>query len=167
MDALTYKADVPTRAKDWVSEKKNAVNSLVSGATARVSDSTPDHEQVKQQAGRIKVAAERNPLGLAIGGAALGFIAGLLAPSTRVEDQRLGETADQMKGKAAEAGQEALDRGKQVAQEAAQSAAETARQHAREQSRELSSAVQEKAKEAVSNPSVGGEDSGSSGPAAS
>ena len=30
-DALAYKADVPTRTKDWVGEKKDAIVSTVSG----------------------------------------------------------------------------------------------------------------------------------------
>jgi len=86
-DALAYKADVPTRTKDWIGEKKDAVVSTVTGATSKVGDVTPDGQQVTQSMGRMKRVAERNPLGLAIGGAAVGFIAGLLAPSTRMEDE--------------------------------------------------------------------------------
>jgi len=59
----------------------------------------------------------------------LGFLVGLAAPSTRVEDERLGPVADQVKDKARETGQEALERGKQVAQEATQAAGQTAKEH--------------------------------------
>jgi gas vesicle protein len=163
VDALSYKADVPTRTKDWVGDKKDAVMekkdevmSRVTGTASRVSDATPDREAVKERAGRAKDLVERNPLGMAIGGVAVGFIAGLIAPSTRVEEERLGPAAEQVRSKAAEAGQEALDRGKQVAQSAAQSATETVREEGRQQGQEFTSSVQEKARETGSE-SQGGE----------
>ena len=86
---------------------------------------------------RLKRLAERNPVGLAIGGAAVGFIAGLLAPSTRMEDERIGPMADDVKATAAEAGREALDRGKDVVQEAGSAAIETAKERGREEGEEL------------------------------
>jgi hypothetical protein len=39
----------------------------------------------------VKDTAERNPFGLTVGAAAVGFVAGLLIPSTRVENERMGE----------------------------------------------------------------------------
>jgi gas vesicle protein len=146
-DALAYKADVPTRTKDWVGDKKDAIVSAVGGATATVSDATPDGAEVAQSVGRLKRLAERNPVGLAIGGAAVGFIAGLLAPSTRMEDERIGPMADDVKATAAEAGREALDRGKDVVQEAGSAAIETAKERGREEGEELSESLQEKARE--------------------
>ena len=121
-DALAYKADVPTRTKDWVGEKKDAVVSTVTGVSSKVGDVTPDGAEVSQGVNRMKRLAERNPLGLAIGGAAVGFLAGVLLPSTRVEDERIGPMADEVKATAAEAGREALDRGKDVVQEAGSAA---------------------------------------------
>ena len=146
-DALAYKADVPTRTKDWVGDKKDAIVSAVGGASATVGDATPDGAEVAQSVGRLKRLAERNPVGLAIGGAAVGFIAGLLAPSTRVEDERIGPMADEVKATAAEAGREALDRGKDVVQEAGSAAIETAKERGREEGEELSESLQEKARE--------------------
>ena len=92
----------------------------------------PTGGEAKQQAKRAVGLAKENPLGLAVGAVALGFLAGLVVPSTRVENERLGPVADQVKDKVNETGQEALDRGKQVAQEAASSAADTARRQGRE-----------------------------------
>ena len=88
--------------------------------------------------------AKENPLGLAIGATAVGFVAGLLIPSTRVEDERIGPMADQIKEQAKETGQEALERGKHVAQEAASQAAETAKETGREQAEGLRDSTQEK-----------------------
>ena len=148
-DALAYKADVPTRTKDWVGEKKDAIVSAVGGATATVGDATPDGADVAQSVSRVKRLAERNPIGLAIGGAAVGFIAGLLAPSTRIEDERIGPMADEVKATAADAGREALDRGKDVIQEAGATAIETAKERGREEGEELSESLREKARGAA------------------
>jgi hypothetical protein len=110
VDALGYKADVKTRAKE------------------RINRMTPDGRQVRQAAD----AAQENPLGLAIGGVAVGFLAGLLVPTSRVEDEKIGPMADQVKDQIKETGQEALDRGKEVAQQAAETAKEAGREHAQE-----------------------------------
>jgi hypothetical protein len=152
-DALAYKADVPTRTKEWIGEKKDTVVSTVTGATSKVSDATPDGQQVTQSVGRLKRLAERNPIGLVIGGAAVGFIAGVLTPATRIEDERIGQVADEVKATAAEVGREALDRGTDVVQEAGESAMETAKERASEQSDELAESLQDKARGLASSAS--------------
>jgi uncharacterized protein DUF3618 len=148
-EALAYKADVPTRTKEWIGDKKDALTSAVSGASAKVGEVTPDGAEVSQSMGRMKRLAERNPIGLAIGGAAVGFLAGLLAPSTRVEDEHIGPVADDVKETAAEAGREALHRGKDVVQEAGSAAIETAKERGREEGEELSESLRAKAREAT------------------
>jgi ElaB/YqjD/DUF883 family membrane-anchored ribosome-binding protein len=166
--AIGYKADVPSRAKEKLSEKvdsvkakvsdtatraKEAVTGTVSRAgdtmsdtASRVSDATPSGEQVRQSARRAAGLAQENPLGLAIGAVAVGFLAGLVVPSTRAEDERLGPVADQVKDKVKETGQEALERGKQVAREAASSTAEAAREHGQD----LAQSAKQNAQEAGS-----------------
>jgi hypothetical protein len=121
VDALGYKADVPGRAKEAVSGRVNSVKERISGAT-------PDSGDMKQGARRAKGIAQENPLGLAIGAVAVGFVGGLLIPSTRVEDEKIGPMADQMKDKARETGQEAMERGKEAARQAADTAKETVQQ---------------------------------------
>jgi ElaB/YqjD/DUF883 family membrane-anchored ribosome-binding protein len=132
VDALAYKADVKSRAKDSVNEKVDNLKAKVTGAKDSVSDATPSGGEVKHGAKRAAGIAQENPLGLAIGAAAIGFVAGMLVPSTRVEDEKIGPVSDQVKAKAAETGQQALDRGKQVASDVASSAAETAKESGRE-----------------------------------
>ncbi|MEA2600304.1 MAG: hypothetical protein QOF89_1296 [Acidobacteriota bacterium] len=58
---------------------------------------------------------EENPLLVGAATLALGVVAGLAIPSTDVEDEWMGETRDQLVDQAKELGQEALDKGKQVA----------------------------------------------------
>jgi len=119
VDALGYKADVKARTKD-----------RVVGVKDRVVGATPDTGDVKRQARRAKSVAEENPLGLAVGAVAVGFLAGMLIPSTRVEDEKMGSLSDDVIERAKETGQEALERGKQVAQDATETAKESGREHA-------------------------------------
>ena len=154
VDALGYKADVKTRAKENLQDKKESAKESIMGVkdkivgtgssvTDGVSDRTPDTEQVKHQARRAKSLAQENPLGLAIGSIAVGFIAGLLLPSTRVEDEKLGEASDNVIEKAKETGQEALEHGKQVAQDAAQSAQETVKESGQEHAQQVKESAQQ------------------------
>lgn len=97
--------------------------------------------RTKERARRVAGVAQENPLGLAVGAVAVGFLAGMLVPSSRMEDEKLGPMADQVKEQVKETGQEALERGKQVAQ----SAAGTAREEAQQQGQELSESAREHA----------------------
>ena len=128
---------------------KDSVSGTAGGATARVSDAAPDREQVKRQARQAKGLAQENPIGLALGAVAVGFVAGLLIPSTRVEDEKLGEVSDQVVEKAKQTGQEALEHGKQVAQETAQSAQETFKESAQQHGQEVKETAQENAQQAT------------------
>jgi gas vesicle protein len=107
IDALGYKADVKSRAKDRASDAVGTV---------------------KQGLG----IAQENPLGLAVGAVAAGFLVGLAVPSSDVEHEKLGPVADRVKEQAKETGQEALERGKDVAQSAAQTVSEEGRKHGEE-----------------------------------
>jgi gas vesicle protein len=102
---------------------------------------------VKDGAKRAAGTAQENPLGLAIGAAVIGFIGGMLIPSTRVEDEKIGPMADQVKDKVKETGQEAMERGKDVGQQAAESAKDTAQEAGREHADGLKDSAQEKAQE--------------------
>jgi len=135
-DALSYKTDVPARVGDYVDDKKQAVKDAVTGTASKA---VPSGESM----GRIKGTAERNPLGLALGAAGLGFVAGLLIPSSRVENERMGEMSDRVVDAAKETASDSVERGKQVAQEAA----ETAKESGEEQGQELISNLRERASE--------------------
>jgi hypothetical protein len=145
VDALSYKTDVSARVGDYVDEKKQAVKDKLTGArdtmTGTASRAVPSGERV----GRVKDTAERNPMGLAVGAAAVGFVAGLMIPATRVENERMGEMSDRLVEAAKETAGDAVERGKQVAQDAAQAAKESGR----EQGQELASNLQDRAQESA------------------
>ena len=145
VDALSYKTDVSARVGDYVDDKKQAVKDKFTGArdavTGTASKAVPSGESV----GRVKDLAERNPIGLAVGAAAVGFVVGLAMPSTRVENEHVGEMSDRLVEAAKETAGDAVERGKQVAQDAA----ETAREGGREQGQELVSNLQDRVQESA------------------
>jgi len=136
VDALSYKTDVGARVTDYVSEKKDAVTSKLSGAKDVATKPIPDRAQIR----RARYAAERNPLGLAVGAAGVGFAIGLLLPATRMESEKLGPAGD----KVGEVAREGWEHGKQVAQETAQGAMEAAKESTGRHGDELSSSLQER-----------------------
>jgi ElaB/YqjD/DUF883 family membrane-anchored ribosome-binding protein len=149
VEALGYKADVKGRAKDKVVGVKDRITGTVSEGrdriTGTVSERTPDAGEVKGQAKRAAGVAQENPLGLALGSVAVGFLAGMLVPTSRVEDEKIGPMAEQVREQVKQTGQEALQHGKDVAQQAASSAAETAREAGREHGEQLKQSAQERA----------------------
>ena len=81
--ALSYKADVPGRMKDSVSDKKDTVTGKLSSAKDAVMGSAGDAASGAQDGSkRVIGIAQENPLGLAIGAAAAGFVVGSLLPGT-------------------------------------------------------------------------------------
>jgi ElaB/YqjD/DUF883 family membrane-anchored ribosome-binding protein len=151
IDALGYKADVKSRIGDKVAGKRDALTGKVKGLASQGSEQAPNVEDVKRHAGRAAGIVQDNPLGLALGAAAVGVLVGMLLPSTSIEDEKLGKVADKVKARAAETGQEALSRGQQVAQDVVQSATETVQESGSQQVSELSETAQQKASDAVAD----------------
>jgi gas vesicle protein len=141
VDALGYKADVPSRAKDSISETVDSLKAKVTGVGSQISDGTPSTGELKHGTQQAMGVVQENPLGLAIGAAAVGFLAGMLIPKTKIEDEHIGQMADQVKEQAKQTGQQALEHGKQIAQETA----ETATQAAQEAVAEVKDKAQESA----------------------
>jgi gas vesicle protein len=184
VEAIGYKADVPSRTKEAVSDKVSGVTSGVTDKVQSVkesivgakdsavdalpgggggggsatggglsdkkdqvlgtlSDKTPSAGEVKAKARRGASVAQQNPLGLALGSLGLGFLAGMLIPETRKEHETLGPVADQVKEQVRSTGQEALERGKTIAQEVASTAQEHGQQIAQEVKETTQQAAQE------------------------
>lgn len=161
VEAIGYKTDVKGRVKESVADKKDALVGSISGGkdavvgkadslVARVGGVVPDGDQVKDGAAKVGLSKE-NPLGLALIGAAVGFIAGTLLPKSNVENEQLGEISDQVTDTMKDAGQEALERGKSVAQDAVQAATHTAQARGREEAEAMQESVADKAQEATAS----------------
>jgi hypothetical protein len=144
VDALSYKTDVGARVGDYVDDKKEAVKSKFADAKDTIAGPLPDRRAIKRSATHVRDTAESNPLGLALGGLAVGFLVGTLLPQTSVENEQMGAISDRLTDAAKETATEAVDRGKQVAQEAVGAAVDTAKESGREQGGELASTLQER-----------------------
>lgn len=131
-------AAVKSKVKDAASSAKDAVSDAadrVGETAAHLKDQTLDlGHQAQEKAGRLRSKAktqvrrartgfwqtmEANPLMMGAATLALGVVAGLAIPSTRREDELLGETRDHLLEQAKEKGKEALDMGRQVAEKVA------------------------------------------------
>lgn len=151
VEAIGYKTDVKSRVKDSIVEKKDAVVTGADSLVSRVTGTMPDREQVKGGARKVGVSRE-NPLGLAIAGAAAGFVVGTMLPSTAAEDERFGQISEQVGDKAREAGQEALDRTKGVASDAIDSARQSVEERSGDEAQQMASSLRDKAQEVGSSP---------------
>ncbi|MGZ6589305.1 MAG: DUF3618 domain-containing protein [Solirubrobacteraceae bacterium] len=141
VEALAYKADVPSRAKDTVTGRVDSLKAKVTGAT-------PDGDQVAGQAKRAVGVAQENPLGLALGAVALGFLGGLLLPSTRVENEKLGPAADHVKDQVKDVAQTAAEHGKEAVSDAASAAGAAAKDAGQQHAQEAKSDLRDQAQQA-------------------
>jgi ElaB/YqjD/DUF883 family membrane-anchored ribosome-binding protein len=149
IDALEYKADIKSRAKDRVTEMRESVAeradtvlSSLRGTAERVTgsmrggmnDTTTTMQQTTGQAtDRAKSGmyqgrrvAEDNPMLLAVGAVAAGFLLGMALPATRVENEKIGPKADEVKSQAMQKGTEMIERGADKAQETVERATDQA-----------------------------------------
>jgi len=122
--------------------------------------------QTRNQARRAQTGfwqmMEENPLAVGVATLTLGLLGGLALPSTRKEDELLGETRDRLVDRIEEVGREALDKGKQVAgtavdtlKEEAENAGLTASNLA-DKVREVGRHAKEAVKEEVKNQDLAG-----------
>jgi hypothetical protein len=119
---------------EGVTEK---VTSNVKNTVGNVAGKLPNGQDVRNAAQRgVGIAAE-NPLGLALGALAVGFLAGLAAPVTELEREKIGPLRDELLERAKTVGSDALEHGKQVLQETAQAALGAAQQAAQEHGQQV------------------------------
>jgi hypothetical protein len=143
VEALGYKADVPSRLRDNINDRIDTVkgtvreamstgkNALLGGKqnVSNALDSTGDHAASARQA--VSMAAE-NPLGLALGALALGFLGGLLLPISDIEREKVGPVREQIANRVQTAVAEAVEAGKSVLDDTIAAATESARQKGKE-----------------------------------
>ncbi|MDO9353765.1 MAG: DUF3618 domain-containing protein [Solirubrobacteraceae bacterium] len=129
------------------SDVKARATDVKDGAAARASEAKDTLAAGGQRAASV---AESNPLGLAIGAVALGFLGGLLIPATRVENEKIGPAADNLKEQVRDAGAEAVQHAQAVASDAVDAATEAvdrATSGAKEAAQDAAESVQQSGKE--------------------
>lgn len=88
VEALAYKADVPARTRDAVNDRIDTIKGAVSSAA--------------------NALPLQNPLGVAIGSIAVGFLIGLCLPVTDIERERVGPLGEAITDKAKAAAADAV-----------------------------------------------------------
>lgn len=101
-------------AKDAAAGGIGATVDAVGHAQEAVVSHLPDRDQMRAGAVQVATGVRANPVPVALGALALGAAVGLLLPSTRVEDERLGGAADELRERGAELGQAAVARGREA-----------------------------------------------------
>lgn len=123
--------DAASTAKDAVTGAAHTAADAVSDAKERLVDATgAARERARYQAYQARVGfwetMEESPLAMGAAALAIGVVAGLMIPSTRKEDEMMGETRDRLMDRAREVGEEALEKGKHVATAAVETLKEEA-----------------------------------------
>lgn len=146
VEAIGYKADVPSRVRDNVNERIESVKGTIGdaignardavvGSTKNASDSASESlnglqnrasDAVESSRRRASMALE-NPLGLALGGLAVGLLVGLIVPITDVERTKLGPIHDEVANRAQTAVDEAVEAGKTILADAASTVVQSAK----------------------------------------
>jgi len=125
-----------------VTGKLGDVTGGITDKLGGVTDKLPSTGDVTGAAKRGVGMALENPLGLAIGAAAVGFLAGLMMPVTDYERDTIGPIRDDLVDKAQQMGSDVLEHGKAVLQETAQAALSTAQQSAQTHGQQVAQSVQ-------------------------
>jgi hypothetical protein len=147
-DALAYRSNVPARTRERVRHRVGRVRSTlglgvsrvsagVSSGVSHVGDVAPSGEQLRGGAQQAVGIAQENPLGLAIGAVAVGFVAGLFVPETRIEEEHLAPIASEVREQLEHTGHEAVAHAQAVLQDAAAGAADAAQHSGQEHLEEL------------------------------
>ena len=151
VEAIGFKADVPARVRDDVNNRIESVKGTIAdavtgskkkarGTAKRVANRAANAVGDSQQAVGDAVVTTKNaagmalenPIGLALGALALGFLGGLLIPTTDIERQRIGPIRNEISNRAQTAVAEAVDAGKTIVSETIASVTDAAQQHGRE-----------------------------------
>jgi len=120
--------DTTGRVQDTTNDVRNTVQNTLSNTVGSVTDKLPGPDDVRYAARRCAGIVQENPLGLALGALAVGFLAGLAAPITDIEREKVGPLRDDLVERAKSVTSDALEHGKQVLQETAQEALDAAQQ---------------------------------------
>jgi len=131
-------------AKDTVSEAAGGVAERAGELKNRAGERIEEISgEARRQSQRLKTnlehAAEENPLMLAIGGAVVGLVLGMLLPETQRENQLMGSARDQLVDRAGET----VERAKDAAVEAGREVKETVKSEIQQHKPELQEVVQQ------------------------
>jgi hypothetical protein len=129
VDAIGYKADVPARVRDDLNDRIETVKGTIGNALAGSKKAARDSTEALRDTASGASMNLQNPLGLALGALAIGFLGGLLLPSSAIERERIGPLGDEIAGRLKDTADEVVDAGKTIMNETLATATESVQQH--------------------------------------
>lgn len=141
--SVAENANVVDRAKEnvqgKVEEAKSTVSERVRGAREKLETARDSMrssmENMRSNMGNTNPL--ENPIGMLLGGLAIGFLIGLALPVTRFEAERIRPITDDMKDRMRQAGSEVVRRGGEVIKETIEAGRDAANTSIREQARDM------------------------------
>jgi len=108
-------ASMGEKVSDWTSSAGDSASPAV-GAVSGYASAASHQASRGYQAGKhyVERGIEEYPMAMGAAALAVGVLTGLLLPHTQTEDRLMGEQADEIKGRAKDAGKEMLESGKHV-----------------------------------------------------
>jgi hypothetical protein len=103
-------------ARDAISERSTAAGRAIERGQSDAAGLLPESADLRRRSEAGLQAARSNPIPIAMGALALGALAGVLLPSTRAEDERIGPMADDLKHEGLDAGGDAVPGGREAAE---------------------------------------------------
>ncbi len=137
-DAADRVSDTTSHAARRITDAANQAGRKVSDVAGSVKDRAVDlGHRTSERVGRARESfwdlVDRRPLAAGMATLAAGVLIGLLIPSTRREDELMGETRDELLRGAGEKGRETFEKTKEVARTAADAAQHAAESEAQRQ----------------------------------
>jgi ElaB/YqjD/DUF883 family membrane-anchored ribosome-binding protein len=133
-DGKSTLSDSTSKLADRVSDTRDKLADATSQLTDRVNE-TGGTLQGRAQTG-LRIVRE-NPLGLVLSGLAVGFLAGVLAPVTDVEREKIAPLRDEIVERAQRAAGDVVQHGRGILQETAAAATAAAAKHGQALAEEL------------------------------
>ncbi len=131
-DAKSAVSDKLQGARDKIGSARDKLSSARDTVQGSVSDMKTN---VTNNIGNLNPM--ENPIGMLLGGLAVGFLIGLALPVTRFESERIGPITEDMKGRVRQAGTEVMRRGGEVIKDTIEASKEAATNSLREQAKEM------------------------------
>jgi ElaB/YqjD/DUF883 family membrane-anchored ribosome-binding protein len=125
-DGKATLTDTTSKLADRVSDTRDKLADATSQLADRVNETGGTLQDQAQTGLRI---VRENPLGLVLSGLAVGFLAGVLAPVTDVEREKIAPLRDEIVERAQRAADDVVQHGRGILQETAAAATAAATKH--------------------------------------
>ena len=143
-------------ARESMSSGASSATDTAGSAVGTVKEHMPSAGDARQGAQQVAKVAKANPMALVIGALVLGAAAGIALPKTRIEEEKVGPVAGDLRERGVEKATEAVQQGREVITEKASEVAERGQEAVAQVSDQARERVHEAADKAGSTDSGSG-----------